>query len=135
MYATVKIETDNAAFEGPGGAFEIARIFRELAERLSRYNDEMTTPGVKVPVKDHNGNTVGHYAVHDYVDDDGLPGASSITWLEYDCSRCGYHEKAYFFKGGGVPDWEGCHNCLQVNYYHPDGSWRPEPPEGFEPVE
>jgi hypothetical protein len=49
---TLKIETDNAAFED--GSFEVARILREVAKRLDRGETDGR-------VQDVNGHTVGDF--------------------------------------------------------------------------
>ena len=52
---TIKIKTDNAAFEDdPGKAYECARILRELANKLERGHEV----GKCI---DYNGNTVGEW--------------------------------------------------------------------------
>lgn len=51
---TVKIKTDNAAFE-PNIPAECARILRELADRLDRDYEQDGT------LRDSNGNTVGTF--------------------------------------------------------------------------
>ena len=50
---TLAIDTDNAAFDEGGGA-EIARILREVAERIERGD-------VSGSARDINGNTVCHF--------------------------------------------------------------------------
>jgi hypothetical protein len=51
---TIKIEMDNAAFDdGADGAFEVARILIEYAERLKEYGE------LSVVLHDVNGNAVG----------------------------------------------------------------------------
>jgi len=52
---TVKIKTQNAAFDGDDKALELARLLREIAQRL----EEGQTRG---EVRDTNGNTVGAFA-------------------------------------------------------------------------
>ena len=53
---TLHIETDNAAFDVPNGSDELARILRELADRLTdgagRWRGNLS---------DSNGNTVGSW--------------------------------------------------------------------------
>lgn len=48
----VKIETGNAAFSDGNRNYEIARILRELADKLEHGHEPAT-------VRDINGNTVG----------------------------------------------------------------------------
>jgi uncharacterized protein YukE len=53
---TLHIETDGAAFDVPGGSDELARILRELADRV--------TDGAgrwRGSLSDSNGNTVGSW--------------------------------------------------------------------------
>lgn len=50
---TLKIKTDNAAFEEDPTA-ECARILRELADRI-----ECASPDEDYPLRDVNGNKVG----------------------------------------------------------------------------
>lgn len=52
----LEFATDNAAFEVPFA--EIARILRDVAERIER-------GAVSAPVRDINGNTVGAFAIED----------------------------------------------------------------------
>jgi hypothetical protein len=52
---TIKIDTDNAAFELDGNyTAEVARILRELAARV-----EAGTNGYAISILDINGNKVG----------------------------------------------------------------------------
>lgn len=51
---TLKIETDNAAFE-PQPECEVATILAQLAEQLQESGPVSGT------LRDSNGNTVGHY--------------------------------------------------------------------------
>jgi hypothetical protein len=51
---TVKIKTQNAAFEGEDKALELARILREIAQHLEDGQSEGR-------VQDSNGNTVGAF--------------------------------------------------------------------------
>lgn len=54
----LRVKTDNAAFDdGAGGRRELARILRTLAVSLEV--DQRSS----APVLDHNGNTVGTWAV------------------------------------------------------------------------
>jgi len=54
---TIKIDTNNAAF-ADGGQNEIARILRELADKV----EERGTPGgTKAAIMDINGNKVGYF--------------------------------------------------------------------------
>ena len=59
MKFIIRIDLQNAAFsEGDEGA-ELARILRELAERIERAGE---APRCFENVRDINGNTVGQYA-------------------------------------------------------------------------
>lgn len=72
MEYTIKIRTNNAAFED-GAGFELARILRELAGDLSRYGN----PVVRELV-DYNGNIVGKAT---YGDTEGHNGYTNFdTW-------------------------------------------------------
>lgn len=72
MEYTIKIRTNNAAFDGCAG-FELARILRELAGDLSR----MGNPVVRELV-DYNGNIVGKAT---YGDTEGHNGYTNFdTW-------------------------------------------------------
>lgn len=51
---TIKIKTENAAFENDNKTLEIARILRELAARF-----ESGTNGYAQSILDYNGNKVG----------------------------------------------------------------------------
>lgn len=55
MNATIRINLDNAAFDGPNGPAELARILAQLALTIE-YNDSFDGP---IPLRDVNGNTVG----------------------------------------------------------------------------
>lgn len=55
----VSIECDNAAFDFPDREVEIARILREVANRVERWNDHET--GKAKDLRDINGNTVGQF--------------------------------------------------------------------------
>ena len=55
MSVAIRIKTDNAAFDGCRG-YELARILRELAERLCFIAE---TGAVNFSMRDANGNTVG----------------------------------------------------------------------------
>ena len=51
---TVKVKTDNAAFEGAcNESFEVARILRDLADRVEKNGADVYC------LQDSNGNTVG----------------------------------------------------------------------------
>lgn len=52
---TVKIKTDNAAFGGADKALELARMLREIAQKIERGHTEGK-------VYDLNGNPVGAFA-------------------------------------------------------------------------
>ena len=51
---TIKIKTDNAAFDGDNLGIEVARILRRLADYLESYTVEEI-----ISIRDINGNTVG----------------------------------------------------------------------------
>ena len=62
MKLTIIMDIDNAAFEDAPDGHEAARILRKLA-------DDIESPGsfVTWPLRDANGNTVGHAEIsHDY---------------------------------------------------------------------
>ena len=52
----LKINTENAAFEHEGS--EVARILRGLA---NQFEDLDKRQECQLPLRDHNGNTVGYY--------------------------------------------------------------------------
>lgn len=54
----VKLETGNAAFDGDDKPVEIARILRQIAERVE--NGQKSGP-----IHDINGNRVGRYDTSD----------------------------------------------------------------------
>jgi hypothetical protein len=56
---TVAFCTDNAAFEGDSAGYEIARILRELADRVE---DSGLVDGVVQRIRDINGARVGYAA-------------------------------------------------------------------------
>lgn len=58
MNVTVTIDTDNAAFADDAG-WEVARILRELADRLA-VDIHQCHAG---PIRDVNGNTCGTWTV------------------------------------------------------------------------
>lgn len=58
MKATLTISMDNAAF-GDDPAAELARILRDLADRVERVNPE------NISVRDANGNKVGELTITD----------------------------------------------------------------------
>jgi len=60
MDITIKINTDNAAFENRTRS-ETARILRELAEALD-YGETLNEE-TKLPLHDANGNNVGYLTV------------------------------------------------------------------------
>lgn len=62
MPLTLRVETDNAAFEGADAGPELARILRSLADRVApmQATGEESESG---PVIDANGNRVGRWAV------------------------------------------------------------------------
>ena len=51
---TIKIKTDNAAFEGENLGIEVARILRAVAIRF-----EISPSAASGSIRDINGNTVG----------------------------------------------------------------------------
>ena len=56
MKATIQIQMDNAAFtDAP--ASELARILRELAERIENDGQD------ECPLRDFNGNKVGQFKI------------------------------------------------------------------------
>lgn len=61
---TVKFDTGNAAFEGADLAPEIARVLRNIAERVERDGPS----GFFETVRDTNGNDIGRFALKN---DDG----------------------------------------------------------------
>lgn len=56
---TVKIETDNEAFEDGARGPELARILRKIAARV----DDLGSLADGGKVMDVNGNSVGHWEV------------------------------------------------------------------------
>jgi hypothetical protein len=59
---TIKINCDNAAFDGHDCGSEVARILHALAGRIEAYSvDDFT--GIKL--RDINGNSVGEMSVND----------------------------------------------------------------------
>jgi hypothetical protein len=56
---TIKIRTDNGAFQDGNGGAEVARILRTLADRLCACEDRFTLRPSVFPLIDYNGNTVG----------------------------------------------------------------------------
>lgn len=62
MKVKITIKTDNAAFEG-GPSFEVARILRELADRIEGHPH--FSAGHCQPLHDYNGNQVGWLDVKD----------------------------------------------------------------------
>jgi hypothetical protein len=55
----VHIATTNAAFEDDAAPFEIARILRELADRVESDPDDL------IRLRDINGNRVGYATFHE----------------------------------------------------------------------
>ena len=53
----IKFDTDNAAFDGEDLTGEVARILRQLADKIE--NQEFS--GKFQPVRDINGNAIGAY--------------------------------------------------------------------------
>jgi len=62
MNIKVEINTDNAAFED-NESQETARILRSLAERIDGHPH--FSPGHCQPLRDYNGNEVGHFDIFD----------------------------------------------------------------------
>lgn len=56
MSVTIKIKTENAAFDGDDKPYEIARILREIAAQIEHGNTSGTA-------RDANGDAVGTYKV------------------------------------------------------------------------
>lgn len=56
MTLTIKIDMNNAAFEGENWAFEAAKIVRDLAKHIESGDDGRN-------LMDSNGNQVGKYYV------------------------------------------------------------------------
>lgn len=54
---TLKIKTDNAAFQDCSGV-EVARLLRELADTVQEYER------IAGNIMDYNGNTVGAYQLN-----------------------------------------------------------------------
>ena len=65
-HITIKIDTDNAAFDGDNHDIEVARILKELSEYRPLENNS-------IAIRDINGNRVGEF--NSYLDgweaDDG----------------------------------------------------------------
>lgn len=59
MTITIKINTENAAFEGPNKDTEIARLMQKIADRFSEGGSDYA----KGNLRDYNGNTVGTVTV------------------------------------------------------------------------
>ena len=57
MKAVITVQMDNAAFEN--WQIELARILKELAEKLDTYSGDY-----KMSLRDYNGNKVGELAIH-----------------------------------------------------------------------
>jgi hypothetical protein len=53
----IEIATDNAAFDDDEGNAEIARILRELADRIER--GDAVGDWWELPLRDVNGNRIG----------------------------------------------------------------------------
>jgi hypothetical protein len=60
---SVKFKTDNAAF-GDSPTNEISRILYEIADILQEEHWRGCYPPSEMPLKDHNGNTIGK-AIYD----------------------------------------------------------------------
>jgi len=65
MKAHIEIKMDNAVFEDAGHSHELARMLRELANRLERDDKlaELCQHGGRHNLRDVNGNTVGKLVV------------------------------------------------------------------------
>jgi hypothetical protein len=59
MAISIKVKTDNAAFEDSPCA-EVARILRDLADKLENFAPRGGLPKEPCNLRDINGNTVGH---------------------------------------------------------------------------
>lgn len=58
--ATLRIDLDNAAFEGEDLGPELARVLRDLAERIGAQNRTyLAGNGNRIRARDINGNTLG----------------------------------------------------------------------------
>lgn len=57
MRLVLRLNAEGAAFEGNGAAPEIARILRNLADRLEEH---LPVPGDRFVLRDINGNDVGY---------------------------------------------------------------------------
>ena len=67
MKLKIEITLDNAAFEGPNGGPEVARILREFADRLVAWELPEFSRDADFPrLRDINGNKVG---TADVIDD------------------------------------------------------------------
>ena len=73
MVFTIKIDCDNAAFEECTGV-EVARIIRDAAERI---DGRPLCEGNSQPLRDVNGNTVGHFDVWETADINGASIANA----------------------------------------------------------
>ena len=60
MKFKLTITMDNAAFEDANNGYEVARILRELANRIEGME---LTRGDSLSLRDSNGNTVGSVTV------------------------------------------------------------------------
>jgi hypothetical protein len=60
MEITIKIKTDNAAFEGRTWA-ETARILKVLAAKID--DGEILNEDTRIPLHDVNGNNIGYLTV------------------------------------------------------------------------
>lgn len=61
MQITIELETNNAAFED-APELEAARILRHLSDRIERHG---LIVGESIPLRDHNGNKVGHCKIEE----------------------------------------------------------------------
>ena len=60
MRVTIKIDTDNDAFEENGEGTELGRILKELSNQVSV---AYIHPGIEAKISDLNGNKVGSFKV------------------------------------------------------------------------
>lgn len=61
MKLTVEIDLDNSAFYGPDPIAEVRRVLEKVAEGVD--TEPCGPNGVKVALRDVNGNTVGFWKV------------------------------------------------------------------------
>jgi hypothetical protein len=63
MDCTIKINMDNAAFEGSDASVELARILRDLSKRVYASTLEQNDTDFHIPLMDINGNHVGDITI------------------------------------------------------------------------